>query len=161
MNGVVITNFDVNNQIGSPNFHHSGWWYEYFSGDSLNVTDVNMNFSLQPGEYRIYTDVRLELPSITEAPASIDELMNSDFQLTVFPNPTSEVLHLKFQAVDFSPMELLVLDEAGKVVYTQKGFSNFGDNLLDIDVKDWPSGAYHSIIQLGKYTANEAFIIQH
>ena len=161
MNGVVITNFDVNNQIGSPNFHHSGWWYEYFSGDSLNVTDVNMNFSLQPGEYRIYTDVRLELPSITEAPASIDELMNSDFQLTVFPNPTSDVLHLKFQAVDFSPIELLVLDQAGKVVYTQKGFSNFGDNMLDIDVKDWPSGAYHSIIQLGKYTANEAFIIQH
>jgi hypothetical protein len=161
MNGVVITNFDVNNQIGSPNFHHNGWWYEYFSGDSLNVTDVNMNFSLQPGEYRIYTDVRLEQPTITDAPVSIEELLNSAFELVVYPNPSSDYINLKFQALDFSPVEIVVLDQTGKEIYTHKGFSNFGENQFEINVGDWPSGSYHSIIRLGKLVANEAFVIQH
>lgn len=161
MNGVVITNFDVNNQTGTPNFHHNGWWYEYFSGDSLNVTDVNMNFSLQPGEYRIYTDVRLEQPIITDAPVSIEELLNSAFELVVYPNPSSDYINLKFQALDFSPVEIVVLDQTGKEIYTHKGFSNFGENQFEINVGDWPNGSYHSIIRLGKLVANEAFVIQH
>jgi hypothetical protein len=161
MNGVVITNFDVNNQIGSPNFHHNGWWYEYFSGDSLNVTDVNMNFTLQPGEYRIYTDVRLEQPTITDAPASIEELLNSAFEMTVYPNPSSDHINLKFQALDFSPVEIVVLDETGREIFMQKGYSKLGENQFEINVSDWPNGSYHSIIRLGKLVANEAFLIQH
>jgi hypothetical protein len=128
MNGVVITNFAVTAQNGSPNFHHNGWWYEYFTGDSLNVSDVNMNFALEPGEYRIYTDVRLEQPTITDAPVSIEELLNSAFELVVYPNPSSDYINLKFQALDFSPVEIVVLDQTGKEIYTHKGFSNFGDN---------------------------------
>ncbi|MCK4746195.1 MAG: Por secretion system protein, partial [Bacteroidales bacterium] len=33
----IIGNFDVVEQPGSPSFSHTGWWYDYFSGDSINV----------------------------------------------------------------------------------------------------------------------------
>ena len=161
MNGVVITNFDVNTQIGSPNFHHNGWWYEYFTGDSLNVSDVNVNFSLQPGEYRIYTDVRLEKPTITDAPASIDELLISQFELNVFPNPSSEMIHLQFESSDVKALEVHIINEQGQIVYTKKGVSNPGLNDFNINVSDWSNGSYHSLIRLGNHFANEAFIIQH
>lgn len=161
MNGVVITNFDVNTQIGSPNFHHNGWWYEYFTGDSLNVSDVNMNFSLQPGEYRIYTDVRIEQPTITDAPVSIDEVMESHFPMSVFPNPSVSDLHVVFSANDMNAMELMVLNEAGQVVYSQKGTTNLGKNEVLLNVSDWKSGSYHVLLRVGQFYSNEAFIIQH
>jgi hypothetical protein len=161
MNGVVITNFDVNAQTGSPNFHHTGWWYEYFTGDSLDVSDINMNFSLQPGEYRIYTDVRLEKPTITDAPASIDEMMVSQFELNVFPNPSAEILHFQFESTDVKAIEVQIINEQGQIIFTKKGIANPGLNDFQMNVSDWSNGSYHSLIRLGKELANEAFIIQH
>ena len=161
MNGVVITNFDVISQTGTPNFHHTGWWYEYFTGDSLDVTDVNMNFSLQPGGYRIYTDVRLEKPIITDAPVSIEEVMVSQFELNVFPNPSAEILHFQFESTDVKAIELQIINEQGQIVFTKKGTANPGLNDLPINVSEWANGSYHSLIRLGKDLANEAFIIQH
>ena len=43
----------------NPAFSKSGWWYSYFEGDSLNVSDLQAPISLKPGEYRIYTSKRL------------------------------------------------------------------------------------------------------
>jgi pullulanase/glycogen debranching enzyme len=72
MNGVSLANFAVTTQSALPLFQHAGWWYEYFSGDSLNVTNGLAPISLAPGEYRIYTDVKLAQPEITDAPVSVD-----------------------------------------------------------------------------------------
>ncbi|MFM6934602.1 MAG: T9SS type A sorting domain-containing protein, partial [Flavobacteriales bacterium] len=160
MNGVVITNFDVNTQIGSPNFHHNGWWYEYFTGDSLNVTDVNMNFTLQPGEYRIYTDVRLEQPTITDAPASIDEMLEEQFKLTIYPNPSFDDVHFSFHSDEVNNLEILVINEQGQLVFSRKGLSNYGQNDVVLNVRDWSPGAYHTIIKLGNHYSNESFLIQ-
>jgi glycosidase len=161
MNGVVITNFAVTAQNGSPNFHHNGWWYEYFTGDSLNVSDVNMNFSLQPGEYRIYTDVRLDQPFITDAPVSIDEVMESHFPLNVFPNPSVSDLHVAFTTEGIDAMELKVINETGQVVYSELGTTNPGENDILLNVRDWKNGYYHVLLRVGKFYSNEAFIIQH
>jgi hypothetical protein len=161
MNGVVITNFAVNAQNGSPNFHHNGWWYEYFTGDSLNVSDVNMNFSLEPGEYRIYTDVRLDQPFITDAPVSIDEVMESHFPLNVYPNPSVSDLHVAFTSGGMDAMELKVLNEEGQVVYSEIGTTNPGENDVLLNVRDWKNGYYHVLLRVGKFYSNEAFIIQH
>ncbi|MEY3586254.1 MAG: hypothetical protein RLZZ243_1318, partial [Bacteroidota bacterium] len=161
MNGVVITNFAVTSQNGSPNFHHNGWWYEYFTGDSLNVTDVNMNFSLEPGEYRIYTDVRLDQPFITDAPVSIDEVMESHFPMKVYPNPSVSDVHVAFSSEGMNAMELKVINEAGQIVYSEIGTTNPGENDVLLYVSDWKSGSYHVLLRVGKFYSNEAFIIQH
>lgn len=62
MNVTVLGNFDVNLGSVNPNFQHNGWWFEYFSGDSINVIDVSSVIALNPGEYRLYTDKRLTTP---------------------------------------------------------------------------------------------------
>ena len=41
MNAVVLGNFDVTSDSINPYFQNTGWWYEFFTGDSLNVSDVN------------------------------------------------------------------------------------------------------------------------
>ncbi len=63
MNVIVIGNFDVTAKTVSANFPHTGTWYNYFAlGSSFNVASAPMSILLQPGEFRLYTDVVLPAP---------------------------------------------------------------------------------------------------
>ena len=50
MNVVVIGNFDVNQGSIVPAFNHTGKWYEFFTGDSLDVTSLTASVELAAGE---------------------------------------------------------------------------------------------------------------
>ncbi len=90
MDVVVAGNFDVTGFQMSPDFQHTGTWYDYFSGESFEVTDQNVAFYFEPGEYHIYTDQFLETPVIE---TSIDEITaNANF--TMYPNPASSSITL-------------------------------------------------------------------
>ena len=54
MNATIIANFDVAGQDVWTGFQHTGNWYDYMTGNVLNVTDQNMLYFLNPGEYRIF-----------------------------------------------------------------------------------------------------------
>jgi len=64
MNAVVLGNFNVKLDSVNPQFSHTGMWYDYFAGDSLFISDVNAYLLMDPGEYRIFTDKKLEKPQI-------------------------------------------------------------------------------------------------
>tara|TARA_R110000868_G_scaffold306734_4_gene568153 strand:- start:19369 stop:24273 length:4905 start_codon:yes stop_codon:yes gene_type:complete len=61
----LIGNFDVVNADITPYGHNSGsgkWWHEYFSGDSLFVTENPSSISMNPGEFRIYSTTKIGSP---------------------------------------------------------------------------------------------------
>ena len=158
MNGVSIANFATTTQSGTPSFQHAGWWYEYFTGDSINVTNALAPISLAPGEYRIYTDVKLVQPVITEAPVSVEELMVSAFELKVFPNPAQQSVNLGFSALSIEPYDILLLNESGQVVVQKRGTTAMGSNQIDFNLETLPAGSYHFLVKVGKAMANEGFI---
>ena len=45
-------------------FQHTGWWYDYITGDSINVSDIHMTIPLSPGDWKIFTDIRLDTPDM-------------------------------------------------------------------------------------------------
>ncbi|MEZ4828518.1 MAG: alpha-amylase family glycosyl hydrolase [Bacteroidia bacterium] len=92
MNVTVIGNFDVTFASGNPNFQHTGWWYNYLTGDSINVSNTQSSIGLEPGEYAIYTDVRLVQPDLTLSAGPEVPL----FPVNVYPNPFSDQLELVF-----------------------------------------------------------------
>jgi 1,4-alpha-glucan branching enzyme len=60
MNVHVITNFDVTKKTITTTFPHAGNWYHYFSGGDLHtLPTASTSIELQPGEFRVYTDVQL------------------------------------------------------------------------------------------------------
>jgi glycosidase len=76
MNVVVIGNFDVWQGISYPQFHQPGWWHEFFSGDSLHVTNTNMPVQLNPGEYRLYSTQKLYVQGLLPGDANCDGQVN-------------------------------------------------------------------------------------
>jgi hypothetical protein len=88
MNVVIAGNFQVTDLSMTPGFQHTGTWYDYFTGASLEVSDLDAAFDFGPGEYHLWTDVALDTP---ENILAIDEAQRpSDF--LVVPNPSSSPL---------------------------------------------------------------------
>ncbi len=158
MNGVSMANFANSTQSGIPNFQHAGWWYEYFTADSIYVTNALNPISLQAGEYRIYTDVKLDQPEITDAPASFEEFILSDFDMSVFPNPSADVVKIGFSSMGINSYEVMLLDYSGSVVLQRRGITSFGNNEIELRIEDLPPAEYHFLVKVGNSIANRGFV---
>jgi 1,4-alpha-glucan branching enzyme len=68
----IIGNFGLSEGSISANFSKTGTWYDYFSGQEVNVTSTDAGISLQAGEYHIYTTKQLTKPNLIAAPVATD-----------------------------------------------------------------------------------------
>jgi len=136
----IIGNFDVENLAVNPSFSKTGWWYSYFEGDSINVSDPQETISLAPGEYRLYTSKRLTKPDIS-AGVNKYKLPQSEFQ--VYPNPVKGMLYM--EPVPESS-RLTFLNSAGLVVkiFEMEGMQDH------VDLSSLPPGLYILSRQTGK-----------
>ncbi|TVR79307.1 MAG: hypothetical protein EA409_09360 [Saprospirales bacterium] len=115
MNVNVLGNFDVERRDINPIFPHTGMWYEFFSGDSILIENINMPLNMEPGEYRIYTTVKLDKPDITTSAGFIPSLQ--DLELTLFPNPAgNEPIYLEFALESAGPAYLRLQDASGRTI---------------------------------------------
>ncbi|MDG1781919.1 MAG: alpha-amylase family glycosyl hydrolase [Flavobacteriales bacterium] len=110
MNVVVLGNFDVTGYDVVPGFQNMGTWYDYFTGESFEVTDLNASQFLTAGEYHIYTNVALETPDTGNAVA---ELTN-DIQLSVYPNPFESTIQLTIADLAGELAEVRLIDQSGR-----------------------------------------------
>jgi 1,4-alpha-glucan branching enzyme len=79
MSAVVVANFDISTKNYSLSFPHTGTWYEYYTGTTLEVAGANATISLLAGEYKLFTNV----PLVNELITSISEQP----LLSIYPNP--------------------------------------------------------------------------
>jgi len=112
MNACIIGNANVVTSQLDPDFQHTGWWYEYYSGDSILVDDVNARLEMAAGEYRLYTDVYI---GEAQLPTSVRTLPGSLYEASVFPNPVSAgQLNVELTLRQGSQAEIRLLDLNGR-----------------------------------------------
>jgi 1,4-alpha-glucan branching enzyme len=147
MDVVVLSNFNVQSAQAYAGFTQTGWWYEYFTGDSVLVSNVNMQLDMQPAEYRIYTTTKFTQPNITSTVA-LEELQTSEMPLEVFPNPVVEQLTVRLTPQISADALLMVIDEAGKVVMEKNQVLEAGIALeLNLDLTKCIGGNYCVLLQ--------------
>ncbi|MDT8418535.1 MAG: T9SS type A sorting domain-containing protein, partial [Lutibacter sp.] len=56
---VIVGNFDITNKSITANFTKTGTWYEYFTGEEKTITNISTAITLNPGEYKLYSTVKL------------------------------------------------------------------------------------------------------
>jgi len=137
MSVVILGNFDVVEGTIDPNFYFTGTWYDYWTGDSVEVTNVNEPIQLAPGEYRLYTSKKLQTPDFVGIDENIQAGAVSDF--SVFPNPATSDLHIAMHLKKEATISVLIYDLQGKVVkelYNDKisgGLKEFTFNISGIN----------------------------
>jgi hypothetical protein len=142
MNAVVIVNIDVNPQDKTLDFQHNGWWYEYFSGDSIEINGSSV-ISLDPGEYRVYTDLKLDQPVIQNT-LNIEEFQLTEWETNLFPNPVNDFLQIEVKDCKQQAIKFSIINQQGKVMMEEiKSHSE----LYSFDLKNLKSGNYFIIIE--------------
>lgn len=112
MNVCIVGNFGVQQLSGNPAFQHTGKWYDFFTGDSIDVAQTDANISLEAGEYHLYTDQRLSTPPVNVS--ITNQLL--DLGLDIYPNPMNEQLVIEWDAKSNTSLEIKLLDVTGRVV---------------------------------------------
>ncbi len=65
MNVVAGANMDVTSKTVNPEFQHSGTWYNYFTGETINASSSSdYSIDLAPGGYYVITDQKLARPFV-------------------------------------------------------------------------------------------------
>lgn len=117
MDVTIIGNFDVIPLTVNPDFSRTGLWYDYFSGDSVDVSNTQALFSLQPGEFRIYTTIKLPVPDLGQ-----DEMGTpppSEFVLHQnYPNPFNPGTSFDYDLPSDADVSLRVYNLLGQEVTT-------------------------------------------
>jgi 1,4-alpha-glucan branching enzyme len=170
---IVIGNFSLRSGAIKAEFTHTGWWYNYFKGDSVFVSDLNFSFNLNPGEWHILTNVKLQ----TDKNDLIRFVGNP---VTIDPNPftQNQMIKITFDASKSKPegssgllnstevymvagvvMEKDPTNSLTKTINSQKGkMTKIKDNIWEIIIK--PSqyfnlNAEENIRRIGMWFRNE------
>jgi glycosidase len=122
MDVVIVGNFDVIQRAINPNFSRTGYWYDYFSGDSVNISNTQEQLALLPGQFNIYTTKKLPTPPagiLLGAGESEDDIFIHDFSLMQnYPNPFNPSTNIRFNVAEAGIVSLKVYDLLGEEIVT-------------------------------------------
>ena len=155
MDIVAVGNFHIGNRDIAPVFTKTGRWYDYLTGDSLEVTDVNMIMPFVPGEYHVYTSKRIPLGfDITTSVADV-QISNTPLQIRPTISHGTFVVDLPQEIGD--PEQVFVFDMAGRRKNVNIDLQ--GDQ-LQVTMQDVPAGVYMIHLLAGKTIHAGRMIIQ-
>jgi hypothetical protein len=146
------------------NFPNTGWWYDYFSGDSIYVTDTQAQVSLEPGEFHIYTTVKLPAPEegilLDVEDTGSDEVVR-EYQLEQnYPNPFNPTTTISWQSPVSSRQTLKVYDILGReVANLVDEYKPAGRYEVQFNASNLASGVYFFKLQAEDFVKTKKMLL--
>lgn len=164
MNAVVLGNFDVVGANIQPNFQSTGWWYDYFNADSINVSNTAANIYLQPGEFKLYTSSRLPAPEpglLTGIEEEYADVTVTDYKLFQnYPNPFNPSTVILYSLPAAGEVSLKIYDMLGnEIAELAKGEKAAGLYEVTFDASDLASGVYLYKLQAGNFVQTRKLML--
>lgn len=152
MNVIVLGNFNIIPSAIDPDFDTTGIWYEYFSNDSLVIDDVDTIFTFLPGEYRLYSDVRLKAAPIDPGDTTEPADTPTSNLVSVFPtlmrNGTT-TFTVETLSKDF--VEIYIYDLNGQFIWKYEEYG-MNEGIKEID--------WNATTSSGNPVANGVYVYQ-
>ena len=159
MNAVVVGNFDVEYDTLTMFFPHSGMWYDYLSGQEIEVKNNKFLFYLRAGEYHLLIDKKKDVPQWIIQPMNIivDELKYEGI-LEIMPNPSDGNFYIFIDSEN--DVELSFYDISGRSI---GDFTVSGSEKRRVNVNDYTlsfgSGVYFCKMYDGEKIITKKFIV--
>jgi 1,4-alpha-glucan branching enzyme len=145
---VTIGNYDVVASTGVVTFPQAGTWYDYFSGQTINVTELTQTITLQPGEYHVYLN-----RNITNVLTPVSDVVyqRENTRLRVYPNPVRQGSIIEYE-----------LPSSGTVTFTMT--NSMGQRVGSVISKFQAKGAYRmdirNMMSSGKQLASGNYFVK-
>ena len=141
-NATIIGNFGIYNSTIVPEFQHTGTWYDYLTGESTEITDVTAPIKLKPGEYKIYTDIQLDVIELPAAPTIPDVTgtvsVPEGIAVFLYPNPLEgDLLNIEIDVAYTEPVSFELMDMNGRTLINRT--INSSQNTWQLDISEIPS----------------------
>ena len=146
MDVAIVGNFDVVEKTVAMNFSKTGRWYRYFENDSLEVSVVNQNVTLAPGEFFIYTTAKLpdqENGIVTDVEEFQDQIAYSFMLEQNYPNPFNPTTSIQYSINSSQYGSLKIYDVLGNELATLVNeVQHPGTYKVGFDAARFSSGVY-------------------
>jgi glycosidase len=163
---VVIGNFGLETANIEPAFTQTGSWFNYFTGEEINVTNTNALVELKAGEWHIFTTERLSngLPGVVE-------VFDSPVSISPYPFTMHDEITLTFDAskawkgetnglVGSSTVNIiagLITDDLGDLGETKTAaMTHKGGTIWEITMKPSVFFGKTEALKLGMFFSDEA-----
>ena len=131
-------------------------WYDYFSGQEIRLSDVanQSQLTYQPGEFHVYTTERITVsePGLvpwTGATTTVTALEPvADATLTLYPNPSREVLILELESAYTGAVDLEINDVAGRRLSHFHPRKDHTRLVQHLPIRELPRGLY--VLRIGE-----------
>jgi hypothetical protein len=141
----------VNGQVISPNTLNNGGGYsssmEWSIGESVSIANfIASGYSLNTGG----------LQPMTSIVTAINEYGPSVFgsQITIGPNPTSNLLHIKARFNQVGTLSFQLIDAKSTIVFTQEAGTIISSYEKDVFMENYPSGVFYMKVFFKPSTGN-------
>jgi hypothetical protein len=114
--------------------------------------DVNAVFGLQNCTPLARTD--------EFAAASTDEIMENEFILEVWPNPTSDIISMNILSRGSEPLDLKLVDMTGRILLEERIGAAEANIIRELSLASYAKGVYFLSLQSNGYTEMQKIIKQ-
>ena len=150
----IIGNFAVTPLDATTTFSKTGFWYDYFSGDSINVSSTSMTLPMKASEYKILTSVRLKKPEII---TTVETTKTQGFEnLTLYPNPCLNNLTIESSNTLNGGTNIYITNLQGQRILS-KTTSGFEHKTI-IDISYLESGLYIITVSNKDYSSKSTLL---
>ncbi len=127
---VVAGNFGLSTTPSSITFPSTGTWYNYFTGAQINVTGSTFSFLFLPGDYYVFTDKPISIPTGIFTP----NYDLTDLHIEVSPNPLTQNSIVKYDLPNSGNVSIKLIEVSGKVVANlYAGYKAKGEQQLSLN----------------------------
>lgn len=163
MRVTIVGNFGVTEGDTPTDLGELGIWYDYFSGDSLEVDGTDGVRFLQPGQFHVYTTQRLPTPEPDLITVDIAEetTLPQRYELEQnYPNPFNPSTTIRYILPEANHVHLEVFNVLGqRVVLLAEGFQPPGQQTVTFDASHLPSGPYLYRLQAGDQVLTKTMVL--
>ncbi|NJB86385.1 glycosidase [Lewinella marina] len=155
----IVGNFGVTTNTTTHAVPAAGTWYDYFTGESVEITNSSASIQLAPGEYRLYLSQPVERSGGRLTSTNDEEVARLAFTLS--PNPTGGQLRTSFFLEQAATVSVTLIDLMGRPVrQLHSGFLPAGPQQLAAELGGLPAGTYFVRITEGRQSAVRPLILR-
>ncbi len=148
---VGLGNFDVQENTVSLTFPETGKYYEFFSGDSIEISSVSQSIALAAGEYRLYSTRKFSEARVV---TDIESISVAENNIRIYPNPVVSVLNISAKD-EIDAIRIYSLN--GQQLYCN---NNIASSETKINTKAFAPGVYFINIVQNNQAITQKVVIQ-
>jgi 1,4-alpha-glucan branching enzyme len=122
---LLIANSGPETKSSTLTFPVTGKWYDYFSGQSFDVTNKVLPINLVSGEFHLFVNEAWNNKNLNLVPWSVPNFQvlgtakESDLSLHVYPNPSQDVIHVSWNAGVQNEVDFKIIDNLGRKILSK------------------------------------------